>query len=593
MSVGRRLLDLRHRQRDLANVAERQRPAPRGFLGSHRRRVLSAAAHQVAPASSIPRAPYVSRLSRAHVDLVSVLHLACVQRTLSEQGDSPHLRISARGADRRLRRLRPRRRRAQGPADPARASSRSRQVGAARRLRARRRDARRRGAPRARGGDRHRARSFSSSSTPSARSTAIRASGWSRSPTTRSSSSRDHRVQAATDASDAAWFGVHDLPSLAFDHARILAMALERLRGKVRYQPIGFELLPPKFTLSQLQRLYEIVLERSRSTSATSARRSSRWICWWSPTRSSRTSRHRAARLYRFDDANTNDWRSRASTSSSEAVIQSGYGPPRGNAVGPRRRQARAERRRSARASSRSVHASGRVARDRGVSVRAAAHGQWGDEPQADSGTDLAGVIESVGKKVTRFKVGDDVFGECAKHGWMNGGAYAEYAAVPQDYLALKPKNVSFEQAAAVPTAGAIALNNLGGAARPKRQTVLVNGAGGCMGPIAVQIAKADGARVTAVDCAAKLPMLRALGADHVIDYEKEGLPSHRRALRFHSGRRGHPAYADEYRHALTPNGDYMPIGHAHYDNTSQSHHGRHPEVSRPRVQSHARSGIA
>ena len=114
------------------------------------------------------------------------------------------------------------------------------------------------------------------------------------------------------------------------------------------------------------------------------------------------------------------------------------------------------------------------------------------------------------------------MFGECAKHGWMNGGAYAEYAAVPQDYLALKPNNVSFEQAAAVPTAGTIALNNLGGAARPKRQTVLINGAGGCMGPIALQIAKADGAHVTAVDCAAKLPMLRSLGADHVIDYKKE-----------------------------------------------------------------------
>ena len=104
----------------------------------------------------------------------------------------------------------------------------------------------------------------------------------------------------------------------------------------------------------------------------------------------------------------------------------------------------------------------------------------------------------------------------------MNGGAYAEYVAVPQDHLALKLNNVSFEQAAAVPTAGTIALNNLGGAARPKRQTVLVNGAGGCMGLIAVQIAKADGAQVMAVDCAEKLPMLRALGADHVIDYRQE-----------------------------------------------------------------------
>jgi 8-oxo-dGTP diphosphatase len=71
----------------------------------------------------------------------------------------------------------------------------------------------------------------------------------------------DHRVRAATDARDAAWFPVSDLPALAFDHERIVEVALTRLKGKVRYQPIGFELLPPKFTLSQLQRLYEVVLE--------------------------------------------------------------------------------------------------------------------------------------------------------------------------------------------------------------------------------------------------------------------------------------------------------------------------------------------
>ncbi len=71
-----------------------------------------------------------------------------------------------------------------------------------------------------------------------------------------------HKVQAATDARDAAWFGVHDVPSLAFDHGEILQTALDRLRSKLRYQPIGFELLPRRFTLSQLQHLYEQVLER-------------------------------------------------------------------------------------------------------------------------------------------------------------------------------------------------------------------------------------------------------------------------------------------------------------------------------------------
>jgi NADPH:quinone reductase-like Zn-dependent oxidoreductase len=182
-------------------------------------------------------------------------------------------------------------------------------------------------------------------------------------------------------------------------------------------------------------------------------------------------------------------------------------------------------------------------------------------------GTDLSGVVESAGKNVTRFKAGDEVFGEPAKFGWQNGGAYAEFAAVPQDFLVLKPKNVTFEQAAAVPTAGMIALNTLGGVERPGRRSVLINGAGGCMGTIAVQMAKADGARVTAVDCAEKLPMLQALGADHVIDYKKEDY--------LQSGER-YDLIIDvasirsygEYKHALSTSGSYIPIGHAHYDNS-------------------------
>ena len=187
-------------------------------------------------------------------------------------------------------------------------------------------------------------------------------------------------------------------------------------------------------------------------------------------------------------------------------------------------------------------------------------------KPRAIPGTDLAGVVEAVGESVTGFKFGDEVFGEPAKHGWMNGGAYAEYAAVPQDYLAHKPSNVSFEQAAAVPTAGTIALNNLGGTKRPKRQTVLINGAGGCMGPIALQIAKADGARVTAVDCAEKLPMLRALGADHVIDYRREDYLLNGERYDFILDVVGF-RHLDEYRNSLTPNGEYIPIGHSNYDN--------------------------
>ncbi len=182
-------------------------------------------------------------------------------------------------------------------------------------------------------------------------------------------------------------------------------------------------------------------------------------------------------------------------------------------------------------------------------------------------GTDLSGVVESVGRNVTRFKAGDEVFGESAKFGWLNGGAYAEFAAVSQDSLALKPTNVTFEQAAAVPTAGTIALANLGGVNRPARRNVLINGAGGCMGPIAVQIAKADGAHVTAVDCAEKLPMLRSLGADHVIDYRKEDYLRNGERYDFIMDVVSVRA-PREYRHALSTTGTYTPIGHAHYDNS-------------------------
>lgn len=111
----------------------------------------------------------------------------------------------------------------------------------------------------------------------------------------------DHRVQAATDARNVAWFSVDDVPSLAFDHADIFQMALARLRGKLAYQPIGFELLPQKFTLSQLQHLYEVVLEREldkrnfrKKVLATGLLIETQEV--------QQDVAHRAARLYRFDE---------------------------------------------------------------------------------------------------------------------------------------------------------------------------------------------------------------------------------------------------------------------------------------------------
>lgn len=110
----------------------------------------------------------------------------------------------------------------------------------------------------------------------------------------------DHLVQAATDAREAAWFAVDDLPTLAFDHAAIVEMALRRLQGKVRYQPIGFELLPPKFSLTRLQRLYEIILERELDKRNFRKKVLSLGILE-DLDEVEQDVAHRAARLYRFD----------------------------------------------------------------------------------------------------------------------------------------------------------------------------------------------------------------------------------------------------------------------------------------------------
>jgi len=112
---------------------------------------------------------------------------------------------------------------------------------------------------------------------------------------------RDHTIKAATDASNAAWFAVDDIPKLAFDHARIVETALRRLRGKVRYEPIGFELLPEKFTLTQLQRMYEKILEQDIDK-----RNFRKKILGMDLLRELDEVQvdvaHRAARLYKFDE---------------------------------------------------------------------------------------------------------------------------------------------------------------------------------------------------------------------------------------------------------------------------------------------------
>ena len=173
-------------------------------------------------------------------------------------------------------------------------------------------------------------------------------------------------------------------------------------------------------------------------------------------------------------------------------------------------------------------------------------------------GADVAGRVEAVGRNVTRFRPGDDVFGDVAPSGF---GAYAEYVTAPENLLAPKPANLTFQQAAAVPSAAITALQALRdhGQIQPGH-SVLINGASGGVGTYAVQIAKAFGAEVSAVCSTRKTEMVRSIGADHVIDYSKEDFVE--------NGQRydlilaiGGSRSIFEYRRALKPGGKFVMIG--------------------------------
>ncbi len=180
-------------------------------------------------------------------------------------------------------------------------------------------------------------------------------------------------------------------------------------------------------------------------------------------------------------------------------------------------------------------------------------------------GTDLAGEVVSLGAGVTGLAVGQRVLGEVTPaNQWRNAGTFAEYVAVAADTLAPMPAGLTFEQAAAVPTSALIALTNLrdqGGVRAGDR--VLVNGAGGSVGVFAVQLATALGAQVTAVDSAAKLPMLRSLGAE-VIDYAEQDFTE--AGIRYDIV---FDVVSDrpfrQVRRALAPDGRFVLIGHDRY----------------------------
>lgn len=169
-------------------------------------------------------------------------------------------------------------------------------------------------------------------------------------------------------------------------------------------------------------------------------------------------------------------------------------------------------------------------------------------------GVDLAGEVEAVGRNVTQFKPGDEVFG-------ASEGACAEYVCVAEDKLALKPASLSFDETAAIPVAALTALQGLRDKGRIQRgHKVLVDGASGGVGTFAIQIAKSFGAEVTAVCSTRQVDTARSIGADHVIDYTREDFTRSGKRYDLILAANGYHSIFD-YRRALAPNGIFVMAG--------------------------------
>ena len=185
----------------------------------------------------------------------------------------------------------------------------------------------------------------------------------------------------------------------------------------------------------------------------------------------------------------------------------------------------------------------------------------FGPPRQRILGSDVAGRVAAVGSGVERFGVGDEVYGDLSGLGARGWGGFAEYVCAPEGVLVPKPAGMTFEHAAALPQAGQLAVQGLF-ANGPLRagQRILINGAGGGVGTIAIQLAKLQDVEVTGVDTAAKLEMMRSLGFDHVIDHTKEDFTR--------SGRRYDlivdtktTRTASAYARSLNPRGTYATVG--------------------------------
>jgi NADPH:quinone reductase-like Zn-dependent oxidoreductase len=203
-------------------------------------------------------------------------------------------------------------------------------------------------------------------------------------------------------------------------------------------------------------------------------------------------------------------------------------------------------------------------------------------------GSDIAGRVEAVGKNVKQFKQGDEVFGDISADGW---GGFAEYACASENAFALKPSNLSFEEAAAVPMAAVTALQGIryAGQIRPG-QKVLIHGASGGVGSYALQLAKSFGAEVTAVCSTRNLDMARSIGADHVIDYTKEDFTQTGQQYDLILAANGDRSIS-EYRRALSPKGTYVQTGGSMRQMTQAMLQG--PWISRTGSQKMGNMGVA
>jgi NADPH:quinone reductase-like Zn-dependent oxidoreductase len=173
-------------------------------------------------------------------------------------------------------------------------------------------------------------------------------------------------------------------------------------------------------------------------------------------------------------------------------------------------------------------------------------------------GADIAGQVEAVGKNVTEFKVGDEVFGDISACGW---GGFAEYVSANENALVAKPTTITYEEAAAVPMAAVTALQGLRDKGQiQSNQKVLIYGASGGVGTWAVQIAKSFGTHVTAVCSTRNVELIRAIGADEVIDYTKEDFSQNGKRYDLILAANGDLSLA-KYKSALTPNGIYVCTG--------------------------------